>query len=76
MVVLHLVEGIDVGEVGVGIVRAVIRNDIKHHPDVAGMASRDQILKGLFATVLDTDLFPVKCTVTVIIVWYLVLRDW
>jgi hypothetical protein len=76
VVVLRLVEGIDVGEVGVGIVRAVIRNDIKHHPDVAGMASSDQILKGLFATVLDTDLFPVKCTVTVIIVWYLVLRDW
>ena len=76
MVVLGLVEGINVGEVFVCIVRAVVGYNIQHNPDVSGVAGFDHLVEIIRSTVFSTDLLPVQGSVTMVVVGGLVLWNW
>ena len=76
VVVFRLVEGINVGKIGLSIVRAVVSHNIEHHPDVTSVTCRDHLMEVFRATEFSADLLPVECAITMVVIWSLILRDW
>ena len=75
MIVGRLVQRIDVGEVGLRVVRAVVSDDVEHHPDVSSVGSIDELVEVCRATELGRHLFPVERTVAMVIVRDFILRN-
>ena len=67
MIVLRLVKRIDVGKVGICVVRAVIGDNIKHDPNVTIVAGLDEIFEVLRCSEVLIHSFPVKCSVPVVV---------
>lgn len=67
MIVFGLVKRIDIGEVGISIIGAVVTDNIEHHPDITGVASLDQRMQVVRSPEVLIDLLPVKSTVAVVI---------
>jgi len=76
VVVLGLIKGIDVREIFVCIVRAVIGYNVQHDPDVSGVAGFNHLMKIISSTIFSTNLLPVQGSITMVVVWDLVLWNW
>jgi hypothetical protein len=67
MIVFRLVKWVDIAEVGVSVISRMVRDNIKHDPDVFTVSSLYKTFKLICCSEMFVDLFPVESSITMVV---------